>query len=325
MEPLISVIVPVYNVEEYLNKCVDSIINQTYKNIEILLIDDGSTDTSGAICDDYSQRYDNVKTYHKKNGGLSSARNFGIERASGEYLGFVDSDDYIHKEMYERLYSLIKEYDADLSECLLTNVYNGKNLINNEKERVLVVNSETAIDLALKAEIANVVAVDKLYRRSLFDNVRYPVGKTIEDGFVIVDILSQCDRIVITTEQMYYYVHRKGSITTDAFSTKSLDAIEAYEKNYNIIKNKYPAILDSAILRLCWAHFYVLDKIIYDNSEEHKETKKNVIRFLRKNCGFILRNQQFTKGRKLATAMLMISPKLYKMCVILQNRRRFQH
>lgn len=325
MEPLISVIVPVYNVEEYLNKCVDSIINQTYKNIEILLIDDGSTDTSGAICDDYSQRYDNVKTYHKKNGGLSSARNFGIERASGEYLGFVDSDDYIHKEMYERLYSLIKENDADLSECLLTNVYNGKNLINNEKERVLVVNSETAIDLALKAEIANVVAVDKLYRRSLFDNVRYPVGKTIEDGFVIVDILSQCDRIVITTEQMYYYVHRKGSITTDAFSTKSLDAIEAYEKNYNIIKNKYPAILDSAILRLCWAHFYVLDKIIYDNSEEHKETKKNVIRFLRKNCGFILRNQQFTKGRKLATAMLMISPKLYKMCVILQNRRRFQH
>ena len=324
MEPLISVIVPVYNVEQYLNKCVDSIINQTYKNIEILLIDDGSTDSSGFICDNYSKMYDNVKTYHKKNGGLSSARNYGIEKASGDLIGFVDSDDYIHKEMYERLYSLLSEDDADLSECLLANVYNGKVRQNNEPQRVLVVNSETAIDYALKAEIANVVAVDKLYRRSLFDHIRYPEGKTIEDGFVIVDILSECNRIVISTEQMYYYVHRKGSITTNLFSTKDLDAIEAYEKNYKIIKSKYPAILDSAEMRLCWAHFYVLDKIIYDNSEENRITKQRVVAFLRNHFGFILRNKQFTKGRKLATSLLMISPKLYKMCVTMQNKKRFQ-
>lgn len=324
MEPLISVIVPVYNVEQYLCKCVDSIINQTYKNIEILLIDDGSTDESGSICDMYSQKYDNIITYHKKNGGLSSARNYGIERASGEYIGFVDSDDYIHNEMYERLYSLLIENDADLSECLLANVYNGKVRQNNEKERVLVVNSETAIDYALKAEIANVVAVDKLYRRSLFDHIRYPEGKTIEDGFIIVEILSECSRIVISTEQMYYYVHRRGSITTDSFSAKDLDAIEAYEKNYSIVKEKYPAILDSARMRLCWAHFYVLDKIIYDDSEDNKDIKKRVISYLRSNFGFIKRNRQFTKGRKLATALLMLSPKLYKMCVTMQNRRRFQ-
>lgn len=324
MEPLISVIVPVYNVEQYLNKCVDSIIDQTYRNIEILLIDDGSTDTSGAICDEYSQRYDNVKTYHKKNGGLSSARNYGIERAAGEYLGFVDSDDYIHKEMYERLYSLIREYDADLAECKLTDVYNGKVRSAGKETEVVVVNSETAIDYAFKAEIASVAAVDKLYRRSLFDHIRYPEGKTIEDGYVIVDILSECNRVVISSEELYYYVHRKGSITTNAFSKKNLDAIDTYEKNYRIIKDKYPAILDTAKMRLCWANFYVLDKIIYDNSEENKETKKKVISFLRKNCGFILRNEQFTKGRKFATAMLMISPKLYKMCVVLQNRKRFQ-
>lgn len=324
MKPLISVIVPVYNVEKYLRKCVDSIINQTYKNIEILLIDDGSTDASGTICDDYSQRYANVTAYHKQNGGLSSARNYGIERAKGELIGLVDSDDYIHEEMYDRLYTLLVENDADLSECKLTDVYNGKVHSSNNKIEVLIVNSETAIDYALKAEIASVAAVDKLYRRSLFDNVRYPEGKTIEDGYVIVDILSACSKIVISTEQLYYYVHRKGSITTNAFSKKNLDAIDTYEKNYNIIKNKYPAILDTARMRLCWAYFYVLDKIIYDKTTENRDIKKDVIKYLRGNYSFIIRNKQFTKGRKIAASMLMVSPRLYQMCVTMQNRKRFQ-
>lgn len=324
MKPLISVIVPVYNVEKYLRKCVDSIINQTYKNIEILLIDDGSTDGSGAICDEYSQRYDIVTAYHKQNGGLSSARNYGIERAKGEFIGLVDSDDYIHEEMYDRLYTLLVENDADLSECKLADVYNGKVRSSNKKIEVLIVNSETAIDYAFKAEIASVAAVDKLYRRSLFDNVRYPEGKTIEDGYVIVDILSACSKIVISTEQLYYYVHRKGSITTNAFSKKNLDAIITYEKNYNIIKNKYPAIVDTAKMRLCWAYFYVLDKIIYDKTTENRDIKKDVIKYLRANYSFIIRNKQFTKGRKIAASMLMVSPRLYQICVTMQNRKRFQ-
>lgn len=324
MKPLISVIVPVYNVEKYLRKCVDSIINQTYNNIEILLIDDGSTDGSGAICDEYSQRYDIVTAYHKQNGGLSSARNYGIERAKGEFIGLVDSDDYIHEEMYDRLYTLLVENDADLSECKLADVYNGKVRSSNKKIEVLIVNSETAIDYAFKAEIASVAAVDKLYRRSLFDNVRYPEGKTIEDGYVIVDILSACSKIVISTEQLYYYVHRKGSITTNAFSKKNLDAIITYEKNYNIIKNKYPAIVDTAKMRLCWAYFYVLDKIIYDKTAENRDIKKDVIKYLRANYSFIIRNKQFTKGRKIAASMLMVSPRLYQICVTMQNRKRFQ-
>lgn len=325
MNSLISIIVPVYNVEKYLKKCVDSIVNQTYKNIEVLLIDDGSTDNSGKLCDDIGKSDRRISVYHKENGGLSSARNYGIDRAKGEYIGFVDSDDYVDKEMYSYLYHLIKDNDADLSMCRNADVYNERVFNDNKKKEVFIVDREKAIDYVLKAEIASVSAVNKLYSRSIFDSIRYPENKTLEDAFVIVEILDKCEKIVIGTEQKYYYVHRSDSITTERFSRKNLDAIEAYEKNYKIIKEKYPAIIDTAKMRLCWAYFYVMDRIIYDYSADNKEIKKDTINYLSKNLPFILKNEQFSKGRKLSAILLKINPELYKMCVSLQNKRRIAH
>lgn len=323
MKPLISIVVPVYNVEKHLRKCVNSIVKQTYSNLEILLIDDGSTDKSGIICDELAGTDSRIKVYHKENGGLSSARNYGIDKTKGEFVGFIDSDDYIDSDMYQHLLSLIIDYNADISMCRNADVYNGRILPDNIQKTTIVADSEKAIDLVLKGELASVSAVNKLYHRSLFEKLRYPEGKTLEDAFVIVEILDACNRVVISTEKKYFYVHRGESITTQKYSSKNLDAIEAYKKNYNIIKEKYPGIIETAEMRLCWAHFYVMDRIIYDNSAENEEIKNKIREYLVGNIHFIMRNKQFSKGRKLAAMLLKYSPQLYKKCVMLQTSRRF--
>ena len=134
MKERISVVVPVYNVEQYLEKCVNSIINQTYKNLEIILVDDGATDKSGKLCDELAKLDNRIMAYHKKNGGLSDARNYGVERATGDYIGFVDGDDYIDAEMYEKLYEAIKKENVDVAECNLKIIYSDRVELFTEKK-----------------------------------------------------------------------------------------------------------------------------------------------------------------------------------------------
>ena len=149
---LISIIVPVYNVEKYLKKCVDSIVNQTYKNLEIILVDDGATDNSGKICDELVELDNRIKVYHKKNGGLSDARNYGVERATGDYIGFVDSDDYIDAEMYEKLYEAIKKENVDVAECNLKIVYPEKTDLFTDQKYYQICNNQEYLEEYLKIE-----------------------------------------------------------------------------------------------------------------------------------------------------------------------------
>ena len=321
MKPSISVIVPVYNVEHYLRKCLDSIIEQTVRDIEIIVVDDGSTDSSGEICDTYLDRDSRVKVFHKENGGLSSARNFGIEKATGEYIGFVDSDDFIEPDMYEILLHLIKRYKADLSMCGLYDVFDGKPRAVFKTTEEWFVDKVKAMEIVLEAKIVSVTAVNKLYKKELFNTIRYPLGKTAEDAFVIIELLDECNTVAITNDQKYHYIHRSNSITTNKFSKKTLDVIEAYEKNYNLINKKYPQLKETAKMRLCWAYFYVLDRIVYDNTSSFEEEKKTIVKYLRANIGFILKDNRFAKSRKFAAVLLMISVNLYKKCVQLQNHR----
>ena len=237
----ISIIVPVYNVEKYIKRCLDSIIAQTFEDIEIILVDDGSTDSSGIICDEYSKVDTRVRVIHKKNGGLSSARNAGIEAARGEFLGFIDSDDYISSDMFEVLYRNMVRERADLSICGIYQCYEGKKpRRNNPWYRVLT--AEEAIVIAFRGKRFSVNAVNKLYRKALFNCIRYPEGKATEDAYVIVDVLSQCNRVVATSEQKYFYFHREGSITTIKSAANCFDCIEAYERNKRIIEIMFPAI-----------------------------------------------------------------------------------
>ncbi len=227
---LISVIVPVYNVEKYLRRCVDSILAQTYTNLEIILVDDGSPDNCGKICDEYAKKDSRIKVIHQKNGGLSAARNAGLDIATGDYIGFVDSDDYISPEMYEKLLNILKESNSDLSVCGMD--YYDEN--NNRIDQECPLTDRTFSNLEIFGELQKelywfyVNACPKLYQSLIFEDIRFPVGKLYEDNHIVHYIFQKCNSIVTTSNKWYYFTLRNGSITHSGFSIKSLDDIDAF-------------------------------------------------------------------------------------------------
>ena len=308
----ISVIVPVYNVEQYLERCVDSIINQTYTNLEIILVNDGSTDNSGKLCDELAKKDERIRVIHKENGGLSDARNRGIEEAESDLVGFIDSDDYIDNDMYEILLKNLNNTDADLSMCALYDVYNNTPEAQVTNKETWKLSSEQAIKMVMEAKILSVTAVNKLYRKSLFSDLKFEVGKIAEDAFIMVKLLDKCEKIVATNKKKYYYVHRENSITTQKFSTKFLNVIEAYEQNRNIILEKYPKLKDVAQTRMSWAYFYVLDRLLLDDNYNDKELENNLISYLKDHRKDILNDPLFTKGRKIGFIALLLNRNLYR-------------
>ena len=308
----ISVIVPVYNVEQYLERCVDSIINQTYTNLEIILVNDGSTDNSGKLCDELAKKDERIRVIHKENGGLSDARNRGIDESESDLVGFIDSDDYIDSDMYEVLLKNLNDTDADLSMCALYDVYNNTPEAQVTNKETWKLSSEQAIKMVMEAKILSVTAVNKLYRKSLFTDLKFEVGKIAEDAFIMIKLLDTCEKIVATNEKKYYYVHRENSITTQKFSTKFLNVIEAYEQNSNIILEKYPKLKDVAQTRMNWAYFYVLDRLLLDDNYNDKELENKLISYLKNHRKDILNDPLFTKGRKIGFIALLLSRNLYR-------------
>ena len=308
----ISVIVPVYNVEQYLERCVDSIINQTYTNLEIILVNDGSTDNSGKLCDELAKKDERIRVIHKENGGLSDARNRGIDESESDLVGFIDSDDYIDSDMYEVLLKNLNDTDANLSMCALYDVYNNTPEAQVTNKETWKLSSEQAIKMVMEAKILSVTAVNKLYRKSLFTDLKFEVGKIAEDAFIMIKLLDKCEKIVATNEKKYYYVHRENSITTQKFSTKFLNVIEAYEQNRNIILEKYPKLKDVAQTRMSWAYFYVLDRLLLDDNYNDKELENNLISYLKDHRKDILNDPLFTKGRKIGFIALLLSRNLYR-------------
>lgn len=318
---MISVIVPVYNVEKYLVRCVDSILAQTFRDLEIILVDDGSTDNSGYLCDEYASKDQRIRVVHKTNGGLSSARNKGLDMARGEYVGFVDSDDYIDIDMYEYLYNIIVKENADVAMCELYHCYSGKQIVEHPCSYYKVTDAIGAVHCVLESKITSVTTVNKLYRRTLFSELRFREGVTAEDAFLMVDLLEKCERVVISNEQKYYYYHRADSITSKPLNERDYDVIEAYEYNFKRALEISPDLFDVALLRQCWARFYMLDKMMLCDSEYDHVREKEYIKFLRKNFCFILKNDVFTKGRKLSFLALLINIKLYKIIVRYKVRK----
>ena len=309
----ISVIVPVYNVEAYLEKCVESILKQTYTNLEILLINDGSTDTSGELCEQLAQRDQRIRVIHKENGGLSDARNRGIEEASSDLIGFIDSDDYIDQDMYETLYRQMLESSADLSMCGHYDVYHQIPEKQVATIQTWELTPQEAIKMVMEAKILSVTAVNKLYKKELFEQLRFEIGKIAEDAFIMIALIHQCRKVVATNEKKYYYVHRENSITTQKFSLKFLNVIEAYEQNAKIIKENYPELADTATMRLNWAYFYVLDRLLVDEQFHDKKLENLLIKFLKSNTKYILSTTLFTNARKVAFIFLLVNKKVYKM------------
>lgn len=235
---VLSVIVPVYNVEIYLNQCIDSLINQTFKNFEIILVDDGSTDNSGSICDEFAEKYDNVFAFHKQNGGLSSARNYGIEKARGEYLAFIDSDDFVESNMFEHLVGNALKYNADISMCNFFAFFNDSKRIRREiPEKETTVYRGNDVLLRLYHEFS---ACNKIYKRNLFDDIKYPEGKLYEDARTTYRLAAKCDCAVLSPLCLYNYRQRSSSIMGTFSTINFLDRIKVWDEIFEFIEPCFP-------------------------------------------------------------------------------------
>lgn len=254
--PLISIIIPVYNVEGYVDYCIKSVINQTYKDLEIILIDDGSKDNSGKICDEWNLKDQRIIVIHKKNGGLSDARNTGIEIATGKYITFIDSDDYILPNYIQYLYNLITLYNADISVCQFLNV-DEHNIVKKEMNDVaeyVVKGNEACMREYLTGTTIDTVAWRKLYKTELFNSgIRYPVGKYHEDVWTTYRIIAECDIIAIGDQALYAYRNRSGSIINSEFSPKHLDSIYGFINRQDYMVNNFPGLVDVSSVGIIYA------------------------------------------------------------------------
>ncbi len=243
-EPLISVIVPVYNAEQYLERCVNSILDQTYKNLEIFLVDDGSPDRSGDMCDEFAQKDNRIKVIHKENGGQSTARNAALDVMTGAYVGFVDSDDWIEPDMFERLMLLVQEHDAQIAVCGVQCDWNdGKTIYcNADYPRCQDIEHWTKIDalreLALNTKILN-APWNKLFESRIFDGLRMRVGWVFEDFEIMPKCVERADRIVYDPAPLYHYIMTEESTIRGTFKERrfmeadvSREIVQRYQQNY---------------------------------------------------------------------------------------------
>ncbi len=231
----ISVIVPVYNVEDYIARCLDSLVNQTLKDMEIIVVNDGTKDNSQDIIDKYVKKYKNVKSFIKENGGLSSARNFGIKKAKGDYISFIDSDDYVELDMFEKMYKKIIEDKSDVAICDSINVYD-----DGSKEYIHT-NLHYSDSTIKNYVIAPPMACIRLFKRSLFKKVSFELNRFYEDLNLVPYIIDQTDKVSFVEEGLYFYYQRSGSIMKQTtFNNKLLDIFYVLDNNYKILYNKYP-------------------------------------------------------------------------------------
>lgn len=248
---LISIIIPVYKVEEYLGRCMDSVLAQSYSALEIILVDDGSPDRCPQLCDDWATKDSRIKVVHKKNGGLSDARNAGMDVAMGRYIAFLDSDDWIHKDYIQRLYDAMVSEQADIAACNIVPVFSEEEAagIPIDTTELRVCSAEEAIGDILSGKGFRAVAWNKLYKREMLENERYPVGKHHEDEFFTYRILGKAEKLVYVDTPLYYYFQRPGSLMQNC-TIKRLDALDAYLERLEYLKARFPRL-------------YITDKLVF--------------------------------------------------------------
>lgn len=323
--PIISIIVPVHNVEKYVERTIRSILRQTFEDFELILVDDGSTDNSGTICDKYLGKDERVKVIHKENEGVSSARNVGIDAAEGEYIGFVDADDCIAGDMYEMLYSDIIENNADIAICGICNYFeDGRRSRQSDINGFWKFNNVQALKEVFEDRLFSVNPVNKLYRKDLFDDLRYPVGRIAEDAFLTPILMIRAKKVVYNYRPKYIYIHREDSITTSSFKKSDFDVVDAYKKHLEIVRKFYPKLESQAMFRHLWSYMYVLDKMIMSNDLSHNDEYNEVVSILRKNTFKIITNKHFSIKRKVASLVLLFSPSLYAKLTINNKRHNFK-
>lgn len=325
-DSLISVIVPVYNVAEILLKSLDSILCQTYRNLEIILIDDGSTDESGQICDDAGEKDSRIIVIHKRNGGLSSARNAGIKIANGECLLFVDSDDWLESNMIEVLLSKLIKDKSDLAIC---GIYVTDGLLEAKMEwfqEDCIMDGKDALEALINNDIITSHAWNKLYRRELFDNIEFPHGKLYEDVRIMHRIFERCKCISICSEYGYYYFQRKQSITNNQSFQRKLEYIESFATRYYDLIDQYPEYKEILIKNIVVSSVLVLSQGSISSAEKKKYSKeiKDLLVFLKdKDVKNSVKPLLDRKKKALYILVLMLGTKsysVYKLKTLMMSR-----
>lgn len=314
---MISVIVPVYNVEKYIRNCLDSIINQTYKDLEIILVDDGSTDNSGAICDEYAQKDSRIKVIHKQNGGLSSARNAGLDNATGKYVGFIDSDDFIELDMYEKLLNTLQVTQTDVCMCGCKIVSEqGAILFKNNLPIKIYKIDDILKDVILPLETS---AWNKLYKREIIGNARFPEGKIHgEDLIFTLEYLTSEMTFSAIEDYSYYYVKHPSSITTSKFSIKSFDEVYCKDQAYNLVAEKFPHYKENALKWCFRARMNIIRKLLGSvQIEEYNAEYENYKTWVIKNYKLV--KCRLSLKERLEFNLLKISKGIYKVVA----KRRF--
>lgn len=311
-DELISVVLPIFNVEKYLERCIESVINQTYSNIEIILVDDGSTDNSGKICDEYQKKDQRIKVIHKKNGGLSEARNTGTKNAIGKYITYIDSDDYVKNDYVEYLYNLVKKYNTKVALCTHTVVFeNGKKIVYGDGENSELLDSYNCIKRMLYNDVIDTSAWAKLYDIKLAKKILYPEGKIFEDIATTYKFFLASGQIACGYSSKYYYMIRKNSIVGCSFNRKKLELIDMTDRMAMDVLRVYPDMEEAILRRRVYSRFSTLNQML--DTSECEEEKKEIISFIKENGTKILKDKRAPKRDKIAIFLLNISYGVYRL------------
>lgn len=317
----ISVIVPVYNVEAYLERCVESILHQTYTNFELILINDGSTDSSGQICDQLARQYENIKVYHIENAGVSNARNIGIQLATGVWITFVDSDDFVTEDYLATLASAVEGGNVGFVIAPLHHIKNGivTDLPPYSGRKELWSTEETMKELLMTTK-TSFFPVAKLFKRDLLVDEKFNTDYHLaEDALFLTELLlkTRCSSVFID-KPIYYYDHREGSATTSV-NRYVFDTIKVYMRIIAQVSQVFPNLKYELKNRECWSYITVYDKIIFTSSEQYQKEKVELRTWIIQHRHEIWKDTYFTTFRKIAVLSLVVSPWMYKKIVGFRN------
>ena len=312
----VAIIVPVYNAEKFLKYSVESMINQTYSNLEIVLVNDGSTDKSGLLCDEYAQKDNRVKVIHVDNGGQSRARNIGVKNATADWIVFLDSDDYYEKVAVEYLVALRDKFNADMAATTVVEVrnYEEKDTLDRvDLEGATVLNRETALEEMFYGNTVGTHPGGKLYKKEIVEKYPFPEGVIYEDLAIAYEHINACMKIAVGKHNLYKYYRRTGSIVNSKFNPKILDFFKAMDLNFDYIKRDFPnnsSMMKAANSRYVLNGLHVVNAMLKSNmTTELKKQRKDFSKYWKD----VMKNPRVIKKNKVKYGLFIVSPKLYNL------------
>lgn len=318
---LLSIIVPVYNVEDYLDKCINSLLKQTYENYEILLINDGSTDKSGDMCDEYAKKSPLISVYHKKNEGLSSARNMGLDYSEGSYIAFIDSDDWVNPNMYHELINVSLKYDADVVSCWSQDYYSGQNSFKKGTGEIKQYSKREVFELLYYQNEVRFEVWNKVFKSSVIQDIRFKIGQVYEDVYFETKIFSRMNRFIFIDEYYHYYLKEREGNTNSKFDEQRISISKEFD---DLILKLETENMEKAYVNM---NLYCLKFFIgmYVLAKKNKAEKLVLKKIKKKTSKYydVIKNQNIFKDdmklKKMVT-VFRISPRMYSGLIQLKQK-----